>query len=73
MVCAMKQQQLINIKERKKEKKRKIRISMERKQLQLLAECICFHKRKFSKKEFNTGAINCRNIDNFQVTFKNRN
>ena len=58
----------------KKEKKRKIRISVERKQLKLLAErIICFHKGKFSKREFNASAISCRNIDNSQVTFKNRN
>ena len=47
---------------------------MEQKQLKLLAErIICFHERKFTSKEFNTRAINFRNIDNFQVTFKNRN
>ena len=39
---------------------------MEQKQLKLLAErTICFHERKFSPKEFNTSAINFRNIDNF--------
>ena len=34
---------------------------------------ICFHKRRFSQKEFNTRPINFRDVDNFQVTFKNRN
>ena len=34
---------------------------------------IFFHKRRFSQKAFNTRAINFRNVDNFQVTFKNRN
>ena len=46
---------------------------MEQKQLKLLAErIICFHERKFTSKEFNRRTINFRNIDNFQITFKNR-